>query len=46
MRFVPEDLDFDLSPYTGLTRKHWIQAGKYLLEGIFCHVGAGTQIRE
>ena len=39
MRFVPEDLDFDLSPYTGLTRKHWIQAGKYLLEGIFCHVG-------
>lgn len=38
MRFIPKDLDFDLSPYTGLTRKHWIDAGKYLLEGIFQHV--------
>ncbi|MBE5842968.1 MAG: DUF2264 domain-containing protein [Butyrivibrio sp.] len=27
--------DFDLSPYTGLTRQNWIDAGVYLLEGMF-----------
>ena len=37
MRF--ENRDYELSPYTGLTREHWIQAGKELLEGIFRHVG-------
>ena len=35
MRFEPKDLDYQLSPYTGLTRKHWIDADKYMLEGIF-----------
>lgn len=35
MKFEPEKLDYDLSPYTGLTRKHWIEAGKYLLKGVF-----------
>ena len=38
MHFAPENLDFTLSPYTGLTRKHWIEAGKYILEGVFSHV--------
>ena len=38
MHFVPDNLDFELSPYTGLTRKHWIEAGKYILEGVFRHV--------
>ena len=38
MKFEPEDLDFELSPYTGLTRKSWIEAGKHLLAGIFQHV--------
>ncbi len=38
MPFAPKDLDFALSPYTGLTRKHWIEAGKYILEGVFQHV--------
>lgn len=33
--FKPSELDFDLSPYTGMTRKSWIEAGKYLLEGVF-----------
>ena len=33
--FVPEYLDYELSPYTGLTRKSWIMAGRYLLQGIF-----------
>lgn len=35
MSFKPTELDFDLSPYTGLTRNSWIEAGKYLLEGVF-----------
>lgn len=35
MKFIPEHLDFELSPYTGLTRMSWLQAGKFLLEGIF-----------
>lgn len=35
MRFKPENLDYNLSPYTGLTREHWIEAGKYLLKGVF-----------
>ena len=30
MHFSPENLDFERSPYTGLTRKHWIDAGKYI----------------
>ena len=38
MHFEPKDLDYELSPYTGLTRKHWIDAGKYILEGVFKHV--------
>lgn len=35
MKFEPENLDYNLSPYTGLTREHWIEAGKYLLKGVF-----------
>ena len=38
MAFQPQAKDFTLSPYTGMTRDSWVQAGKYLLEGIFCHV--------
>ncbi len=38
MRFVPETTDFELSPYTGMTRKSWIEAGKYILNGIFKNI--------
>lgn len=38
MRFEPKNLDFQLSPYTGLTRQHWIDADKYMLDGIFRHI--------
>ena len=34
-RYIPEFLDYELSPYTGLTRKSWIAAAKYLLGGVF-----------
>ena len=30
--------DYKLSPYTGMTRQHWIEADKYLLEGAFRHI--------
>ena len=38
MEFKPTNLDYNLSPYTGLTRESWIDAGKYLLTGIFTHI--------
>jgi hypothetical protein len=33
-----QDPDFDLSPYTGMTKKHYIDLAKYLLERAFKHV--------
>ncbi|SFR88431.1 DUF2264 domain-containing protein [Anaeromicropila populeti] len=38
MIFQPKSLDFQLSPYTGLTRESWIEAGEYLLTGIFQNI--------
>ncbi len=38
MKFEPKTLDYDLSPYTGLTRESWIEAGIYLMEGIFRNI--------
>lgn len=38
MAFHPKHIDFTLSPYTGLTRESWIEAGQYMLEGIFQHI--------
>ncbi|RKM59984.1 DUF2264 domain-containing protein [Butyrivibrio sp. CB08] len=33
--FKPTKTDFELSPYTGLTRESWIEAARYLLSGVF-----------
>lgn len=38
MKFVPKHLDYELSPFTGLTRESWIEAAAYMLEGIFQHI--------
>ncbi|MCM1026751.1 MAG: DUF2264 domain-containing protein [Roseburia sp.] len=38
MKFTPKTLDYELSPYTGLTRESWLEAGIYLLEGIFRNI--------
>ncbi|MBP3198899.1 MAG: DUF2264 domain-containing protein [Butyrivibrio sp.] len=38
MIFTPKHTDYDLSPYTGLTRQSWIEAAEYLLEGIFNNI--------
>lgn len=40
MKFTVKDPDYERSPFTGLTRKHWLEAAHYLLEGIFSHVGS------
>lgn len=37
-RFEVENPDHDLSPLTGMTRKHYIELAKYLLERAFTHV--------
>jgi hypothetical protein len=34
--------DFDLSPYTGMTKKHYIECATYLLERAFKHVASST----
>lgn len=36
--FEVKDPDFELSPYTGITKKHYIEMAKYLLERAFKHV--------
>lgn len=38
MKFEPKTLDYERSPYTGLTRQSWLEAGEYLLEGIFRNI--------
>lgn len=38
MKFKPTATDFNLSPYTGMTRQSWIEAGKYILEGVFTNI--------
>lgn len=30
--------DLKLSPFSGMTRKHWIECGRFILEGAFQHV--------
>lgn len=36
--YEPKYTDYKLSPYTGLTHESWIDAAKYLLEGMFSHI--------
>ena len=38
MPFTPKTTDFELSPYTGLTRQSWIEAAEYLLSGVFQNI--------
>ena len=40
MKFKPNKLDFRLSPYSGLTRESWVEAGIYLLAGVFQHISS------
>ncbi len=36
--FKVNNPDFQKSPYSGMTRKHWIEAGEYLLGGAFSYI--------
>ena len=36
--FTIKDPDYDLSPFTGMTRKHYIECARYVLERAFRHV--------
>ena len=36
--FQVNNPDYKLSPYTGMTREHWKQAGLYLLKGAFSYI--------
>ena len=36
--FTVENPDFKKSPYTGMTRKHWMEAAEYLLNGAFTYI--------
>lgn len=38
MSFAPDGPDRALSPFTGLTRKHWVDAARWLLDGVFAHI--------
>lgn len=38
MIFKQKNPDYNLSPYTGLTRDGWLEACEYILEGLFKHV--------
>ena len=38
MTFTPSTTDYELSPYTGLTRQSWIEAAEYLLGGVFGNI--------
>ena len=33
-----KNTDYNMSPYTGLTRKSWAEAAEYILTGIFSNV--------
>ncbi len=36
--FLVEQPDYQKSPHTGMTRKHWMDAARYLLDGAFSYV--------
>ncbi len=36
--FVVNNPDYKNSPYTGMTRKHWVDAATYLLDGAFSYI--------
>lgn len=40
MKFTVENPDFQVSPYTGMTREHWLDACQFLLDGIFSNLSS------
>jgi len=38
LRFKNE-LDFEISPFTGMKRQHWLEAAHFLIDGVFSNIG-------
>ncbi len=38
MQFQINNPDFNLSPQTGMTRAHWIECARFIMQGTFSHV--------
>lgn len=38
MRFEINTPDHEKSPYTGMTKRHWVDAAQFLLDGIFSNI--------
>src|SRR6056297_983125 len=38
MAFTVKHPDFEKSPLTGMTREHWVEAAKYLVDGVLQHI--------
>uniref|UniRef100_UPI00272DC439 DUF2264 domain-containing protein n=1 Tax=Vallitalea guaymasensis TaxID=1185412 RepID=UPI00272DC439 len=38
MKYTIKNPDYELSPYSGMTREHWIDVCYFLLEGVFSHI--------
>lgn len=38
MSYHPANLNYNLSPYTGMTRNNWIEAAEYILKGVFASI--------
>lgn len=43
MAFELRNPDHEFSPLTGMTRRHWVESGKFLLEGVFGHIETTDQ---
>ena len=43
MPFKISAADFERSPFTGMTWQHWVDAGIYLLEGVFRQLHSAGQ---
>ncbi len=40
MQFQINNPDFNLSPKTGMTRQHWIECARFIVQGAFSHVAS------
>ncbi|MEG0566562.1 MAG: DUF2264 domain-containing protein, partial [Hungatella sp.] len=38
MKYTVHQPDYEKSPYTGMTRTHWLELSHFFLEGIFSHI--------
>ena len=44
MKFEIKNPDYRLSPYTGMTKEHWLDACEFLLDGIFSNLAGEEEL--